>query len=143
MNAPTNARELLTALGIGQFNATMVIQYMFIAPATTDPKSPSVMMLVKAIQNRLALLGYAVPQAGYLDRQTANAIESVAGAGWESRMWADTVKVVLAAPRATRARVLPIARSMSGLPDVPGGKLTYAAAAAAAAYYFLIHKKRR
>lgn len=148
MSIPTNARELLLALGIGQFNATMIIQYMFIAPATTDPKSPPIMLLVKSIQQYLARLGYQVPQHGYLDHVTAGALTAVAGSSWQNHAWGDTVKAVLTAPRAASTLAAPVARASSpmgfipSLPDVPGGMLTYAAGAAAA-FYFLVHKKRR
>lgn len=92
-----NARDLLVKLGIGQFNATMVIQYMFIAPATTDPKSAPVMLLVKHLQQKLQALGYPVIVNGYLDRTTASAIQEVVGPGWESVAWGETVRGVLAA----------------------------------------------
>lgn len=143
-----NARELLTQLGIGNFNATMVIQYMFIAPATTDPKSPPIMTLVAAIQRRLQGLGYSVPQNGYLDVPTANAITTIASSGWQNRAWGDTVKAVLSAPHASsRAEPEPLGAPMGSLPmfslpDVPGGALTYVAAGAAL-YYVLVHKKKR
>jgi hypothetical protein len=146
MSHPTNAREALNALGIGNFNATMVIQYMFIAPATTDPKSPPIMVLVRAIQDRLRRLGYPVPSHGYLDVPTANAITAAVGAGWQNRAWGDTVKAVLAAsPPVPMRDQLPEpmgALPTLSLPAVPGGAITYAAAGAAL-YYFLVHKKRR
>ena len=36
------ARELLKGIGIGDFNATMLLQNIFFAPATTSPTSSTV-----------------------------------------------------------------------------------------------------
>jgi hypothetical protein len=139
-----NMRDLIARIGIGQFNATMVINMMLVAPATTDPKSPPVMLLVKHIQKALTTLGYAVPTSGYLDQRTAEVIEHVCGRGWESRPWSDTVKAVViasSAPKTVVTTVKPAMGALPSLPDVPGGKLTYVAAAAAALYFW--NKKRR
>lgn len=148
----TNARALLRSIGIGQFNATMVIQYLFIAPATTDPKSAPIILLVQHLQKILVQLGANIQLTGYLDAPTANAIERIAGPGWEQRPWADTIQAIL------RARELgvtwredpppPPNYGPSGmqlgfvsLPDVPGGILTYGALAVVG--YHLWKKRKR
>jgi hypothetical protein len=141
MSTSTSARELLTRLGVGQFNATMVIQFMFIPAATTDPKSPPVMLLVRTIQKRLSDLGYSVPQNGYLGEETAKALDYAVGPGWEKLMWGDVVKGVLTAPAAPRVRARPEQYTSVGALDLPVSPYV-AIGAAAAAYYFLIHKKR-
>jgi hypothetical protein len=136
-----NARELLLALGIGQFNATMIVPYMFVAPATTDPKSAQTILIVQHLQKALYDLGATdVPQSGRLDAATAQAMERVAGANWERMSWAANVSAVvsakeagvsLRAPPAPRVRGTPVAVGgvFDFLPDVPGGLVTYAVGA--------------
>lgn len=148
-----NLRELLLGLGIGQFNATMMIQYLMIAPATTDPKSPQIVLLVQHIQKALYALGYSsVPNSGRLDMPTAAALESVVGPNWERQPWSVTVSAVVTAMRTPRSAVAPtisdgddgVPVSVGGpldfLPDVPGGLVTYAIGGFLL-YHFL--KKRR
>lgn len=149
-----NARDLLRAIGIGQFNATMIIPFMFIAPATTDPKSPSIILVVKHLQIMMNEMGAALPVTGYLDNATATAIETIAGPGWEQRSWADNVQAVL------RARTKGITwredpppppnygpsgmqlGSVGPLPDVPGGLVTYGIAGFLAWKWWKSRKKR-
>ncbi len=136
MTATPTARALLRAIGIGDFNATMVITYMFIAPATTDPKASPVILLVKHLQTMMRAMGSKLRVTGYLDNATAAAIEQIAGPGWEQRPWSDTVQAVLnARENGTTWRDDPPPPPNYGpsgmqlgsisLPDVPGGFLTY------------------
>ena len=149
-----NARDLLTKLGIGNFNATMIIQYMFIAPATTDPKSPPIILLVKHVQKALNKLGARIRETGYLDTATANALSQVVGPRWEQRSWADNVASVLTALKSDLmststdeledAPIATIPKTSLGfidLPHVPGGIFTYGAAGALA--YYLWKKRSR
>lgn len=138
-----NVRSLLLALGVGQYNATMMIEDMFIAPATSDPKSPQIILLVKAIQKRLG-----VPQTGYLNQPTATALRQVVGEGWMGLSWSDNVALLLgrtdsqgapppmpplASFSALMTRPTPadpnLQTALEGvfdfLPDVPGGIVTY------------------
>ncbi len=137
-----NARDLLTQLGIGHFNATMVMPYMFIAPATTDPKSAQTILMVSAIQRRLYALGATdVPQSGRLDVPTARALLAVVGPNWERTTWAGNISAVLSAHEAGVSLVdqagpdvpegMPVAVGgpLDFLPDVPGGIVTYAVGA--------------
>jgi hypothetical protein len=133
------ARTLLTDLGIGQFNATMVIQYMFVAPATTDPKSPPIILLVEKIQRALAQMGADVVITGALDLQTASYLSAVVGERWMTMPWSATVSAVVSArdngldlsPTVATVAVAPAALSgpLDFLPDVPGGLVTYGIAA--------------
>lgn len=139
MSAPTkNTRELLDAIGIGHFNATMIIPYMMIAPATTDPKSAQTILLVQHLQRELYALGATdVPVSGRLDAPTARALEAVGGPDWQRMSWAGNVAAVVAAkdagvslrtPRAptTTGTRMAVGGPLDFLPDVPGGLLTYA-----------------
>ena len=145
-----NVRVLLKELGIGDFNASLVVKKMFIAPATTDPKMPAVMILVAAIQDNLNAIGAGLERTGYLDVPTAKVLTAVVGPGWERMMWCDVVAHVLAARKSggqigtpmAHAYTLPPAPDVSfagipildSLPDVPGGLVTYGVAA------FLIYR---
>lgn len=141
MKPSTNVRELLTRLGIGGFNATMIIPYMFIAPATTDPKSAQTILLVQHLQQALYDLGATdVPQSGRLGRETAMALLQVAGPNWERMTWSGNVAAVLNAKEAgvtldpstgpdmpvDDGAPVAVGGPLDFLPDVPGGLLTYA-----------------
>ncbi len=131
-------RDLLLDLGIGGFNATMIIPYMLIAPATTDPKAGQIILLVQAIQRRLYQMGATdVPESGELDAPTASAIQQLCGPNWLRMQWSAVVSAVNDAKR-SYLHLLPMRQveetggpiAVSGpldfLPDVPGGLLTYA-----------------
>lgn len=137
----SNLRDLLIALGVGQFNATMMIQYLSIAPATTDPKSPQIALLVRHIQQALYGIGErAVANSGVLDRPTASALDRIVGVNWERQPWSVTIAAVVNAmrrPSMPSMMTLPAPIDDIGtpvavggvfdfLPDVPGGLLTYA-----------------
>ncbi len=156
MKTQGNMRELLTKIGIGQFNATMIIQYMFIAPATTDPKSPSVVLLVRHVQRALNRLGAGLRETGYLDVATANVMEQVVGPGWESRSWGDNISALVNAIGGRKvlhtAELEDLPESPDGrrnlgiwdppfLPAVPGGVVTYALAALVGLHYLKQRKR--
>jgi hypothetical protein len=154
-----NARELLLALGVGHFNATQVIPYLLIAPATTDPKAPQIALLVRHLQQVLFNMGATdVANTGALDLPTARALRLIAGPNWERMTWGSNLQAVLAAagrgqrltpapssvPDAISPSTLtPTPVAVSGpldfLPDVPGGLLTYGVAA----YLIYRHFRRR
>ncbi len=148
--ARRDGRTLLLALGLGEFNTTMVIQWLWVAPATTDPKSQPIILMVAGIQKQLGL-----PMSGYIDQPTASALRRLIGPGWMHLPWATVVEAVLAGGRAPapvstgRTKFVKdphMARSMEGLgempfglPDVPGGILTYGVAA----YLLYRHLKKK
>lgn len=155
MKTQGTMRDLLTRIGIGQFNATMIIQYMFVAPATTDPKSPPIILLVRHIQRHLNRLGASLHESGYLDIATANVMSQVCGSGWESRSWGDNVSAIVNAVGRRKQSaedivdlpVTPDRRTQMGvwdppfLPAVPGGVVTYALAALVGLHY--LNKRKR
>lgn len=134
-----NVRELLLGIGVGEFNATMIVPYMFISPATTDPKSAQTILLVEHLQKVLFAMGATyVPLSGRLDEPTARALLQVVGPNWERMTWAANVAAVLAAkesgmslraPPAIRGAPVAVGGPLDFLPDVPGGMLTYAVGA--------------
>lgn len=148
MTPNKNVRELLLAIGMGGFNATMAIPTMMIAPATTDPKSVQVILIVQHLQKALYGLGATdVALGGRLDVATANALEQVVGPDWERRPWQANVSAVvnamesgaritpstqpsvMMAPIAVGAATMAVDGPLDFLPDVPGGLFTYAVGA--------------
>lgn len=152
MSNEVSARTLLLRLGISDLNATIIIPYMFISPMTTDPKSPQIMLLVKHVQKALNQMGAGLYVTSYLDRPTAAALTGLFGTdAWSAWSWSDVVASVVRAkaqnmslrevePITTHAIAATGDVMPFGLPDVPGGVLTYAAAAGAL-WYFM--KKRK
>jgi len=143
------ARDLLKGIGIGDFNATMIIQYVFVAPATTDPRSAPIILMVRHLQQALNNIGANVPISGYLDTPTAQALYQVVGPNWERLSWADNIAAVIDAASvgfsAAPPQPAPVAMNpptpavavgaFDFLPDVPGGLLTYLIGGAVAYHY--------
>lgn len=132
---PKTSRDLLTALGVGSFNATMMIEPLMLTPAVCDPSSASMQLLIKHIQAMLASMGAPVAETGRLDQATSMALEEVAGENWLYRTWFDVGRMLVAAKRAGKrigghfpvpapAPIEPL--GVLDLPDVPGGIVTYA-----------------
>jgi len=154
MSTERSVRNLLTELGVGHFNATMMIQDMFISPMTSDPKSPQIIRLVTHIQDALVSMGYPIAVTGYLDQPTADALSACIGGGWEQYSWGDLVANVLSNQKAGAVYTNPPVNALPptsvamaglldapfGLPDVPGGLITYALGGYLAYRYFT--KKR-
>jgi hypothetical protein len=140
-----NARELLLGLGMGNYNATIAIQYMFIAPAATDPAMPSIILMTKHLQQGLRAAGATdVAVTGQIDDATARALIQLVGPSWNGMTWYSLFSSVLVAKRQRlledRSSQLELGL-IPDLPEVPGGMFTIAAAAVAV-WYFLIRKKK-
>jgi len=139
-----NARQLLLGLGMGNYNATIAIQYMFVTPAETDPAMPSIILMTKHLQQGLRVAGATnVAATGQIDLPTAAALKDLLGPSWNQIVWYQLFTAVLSAKRQRtledRSSELELGL-IPDLPEVPGGLFTWAAAAVAA-WYFLIHKK--
>ena len=150
------SRELLSAIGVGQHNATQIIPYVLIAPAVIDPKAPQSILLLRHLQRVLYQMGATdVVDSGYVDPPTARALRLITGPNWERQDWATNISAVLRArdrgqrldavvaqQQAPGAQGMPVAVSgpLDFLPDVPGGLVTYGVVA------FLVYRhftKRR
>lgn len=140
MNTEVSGRSLLLRLGVSDFNATMMIPYLFTSAMTTDPKSPQIILMVKHMQKVLNQMGGNLYVTGYLDRPTSAALSGLfATQSWSSWAWADIIAAILRAkaqglsiaevPPITTHELAATGDMPFGLPDVPGGVLTYAAAA--------------
>lgn len=150
MSTEVNGRNLLLKLGVGNYNATMMIPYLFVSPMTTDPKSPMIMLMVKHLQKMLNQMGAGLIVTSYLDRPTANALTGLFDTEqWTQWSWSDVIASTVksktqnvrldAVPPPNKYAIAATGDMPFGLPDVPGGVLTYAAGAAAI-WYFMKHR---
>lgn len=80
-------RAMLLTAGIGEYNATLSLPYMYFLPRTCDPFTQGVMQLVEGLQNLLKGRGQRVPVDGFLGPETAAAVAKFAGAGWSDKTW--------------------------------------------------------
>lgn len=148
----STVRGLLLSLGVSDWNANMIIPYMFITPSTTDPSMAQVIVLTRYIQRALIAVGggaLGVQITGSLDEPTGNAIAQAMGTNsFLSLPWYEIVTAILNFNDAGLSLVPPESSpGPSGvgdfsLPDVPGGAITYGLGAFAL-WYFLIKKKKR
>jgi hypothetical protein len=141
-----NARELLLGLGMGNYNATIAIQYMFLSPSATDPAMPSIILMTKHLQLGLRAAGAAsVPVTGQIDEPTALALIKLVGPDWNHVTWYAMFRAVSEARKyktllERRGADLVDLGDIPVMPSVPGGMLTWAAAAVAAWYLFFRKK---
>lgn len=149
---PRNSRELLTDLGVGRFNATMMIEPLMMSPSTTAVESAPIMLMVQHLQQNLNQMGASppIPTSGVLDEQTAYYLAQVAGADFLHLSWFEVCRRVVGAKRRgvrlsdtkkVRIKAKPQGIGSFDLPDVPGGAITYAVGTYLL-YRALIKKKR-
>lgn len=127
-----NTRRMLLELGIGDFNATMILPYMFMGPAQTDPAMAQVQLLVKAMQRQMIAMGATwIRASGKIDIDTAHCLQELAGPHWNQTTYVELVNAILIAKRnrKTFAKGDHVGAQGIGflpdLPDVPGGIITY------------------
>ncbi len=142
-----DCRRLLLGLGVGNFNATIMIQYMFLAPSTTDPAMPSIMLMTKHLQIGLRAAGANIGVTGIIDDATAKALIKLVGPEWNHVTWYSLFRAVTEAKN--RRSLVEQASGkqidlgiIPDLPSVPGGILLWTAAASAV-WYFCFRKGRR
>jgi hypothetical protein len=156
-----NIREMLLAAGIGQFNATMSIPYMYFLPRTCDPAAQGVIQIVEGLQNLLRARGERVPLDGWMGKQTIDAVLKFSGATWRDKSWMQIYGDVLRGRRAPGfERDAPVSaqgldgyvhetglapRNMVGLGGIVDTVVSspLALVAAGAAAYFFLGKKAR
>jgi hypothetical protein len=133
-NEGFNTRALLLELGIGDYNASMILPYMFMGPAQTDPAMAAVRLMTKAIQKQFIAMGATwLKPTGMIDDDTAHCLHALVGAHWNEVTWQEIITATLAARRSGRKYARPYASSsvalqgigLPALPDVPGGIITY------------------
>lgn len=138
-----NIRALLLEIGVGDFNATMAIPYMFVAPRTTDPAAVQLLVVVRQLQKELLNMGVTdVVPTGVLDQVTGKALEQVCGPEWLAMPYYEIVRCVVKAKQAGHTFIQASAYTGPGpeategwtdvfniqppiLPAVPGGIFTY------------------
>jgi hypothetical protein len=131
-----SARSILLALGMGDYNATMVIPYLFMAPAQTDPQMAQIILLTEYLQKALRQMGAPLPVTRSIDAQWAPYVSAVAGRSWPDLPWAEIARYVLEAKArgkklAPQGITITVGRggldgALDSLPKVPGGLFTYA-----------------
>lgn len=131
-----DVRAILHELGIGDFNATMIIPLVFMAPAQSDPDMTQVKLLTKAMQRVMQQMGAAqVIAHGRIDQATADCLHALVGPAWNGVTWFDLAKrLILARRRGEKftptSDPAPWSTKLGGLgllpnlPDVPGGLVT-------------------
>lgn len=147
-----NLREMLLAAGIGEFNATLSIPYMYFMPRTCDPYTQGVMQIIEGLQNLLRARGHKVPLDGWLGPDTAGALQLYAGAGWADKTWMQIYGDVMRGQRAPGFERKPAAAlaeytereglgSITTIADIVTSPLAWIAGGALA--YHLLGRKRR
>ncbi len=149
-----NARQMLEAAGIGEYNVTLSLPYIYFMPKSCDPYTQGVMQLVEGLQNMLKARGQAVPKDGVLGESTKSALRQFAGPGWADKTWLQLYGDVLRGKRAPgydpRLQAAPgldsgMQTPTAGLTDVVGGLATNPLAwiAGGAAALFFYRKRAR
>ncbi len=96
--ADNTARAQLLRLGIGDFNATMIVPTMFYGPAQSDPGLTQVKVLLRGMQKAMREMGATWVQAsGDFDENTATCLKAVGGPMWTEMPWYELTAKLLAA----------------------------------------------
>lgn len=130
-----DARALLNELGVGNFNATMIIPLMFMAPAQSDPDMTQVKLITRALQRQMQAMGATwIVASGYIDEPTGHCLEALLGSQWNGTVWFDIGKSLLRqksrGKRFERTYSADGTVELSGLgllpelPSIPGGYVT-------------------
>jgi len=118
-NGENNARQLLLGLGMGNYNATIAIQFMFLAPSATDPAMASVILMTKHLQIGLRAAGARdVTVTGQIDLATATALRKLVGSEWNHVTWYELFRAVTEAKK--RSSLLRSAAIDTSLAKDPG-----------------------
>lgn len=150
--AMQDARSLSLALGMGDMQATMVIPYMSMTPATTDPDMPPIRLIVRGLQRGLQTLGATtVKDDGIMNAETATELRKLTGPNWPGMTWSLLYSTIIRAisygkqlrPVAARPVDVDALGDLPSPPDVPGGWLTTGLALGAFWYLFLRGRKAR
>lgn len=147
--ADNNVRHQLLELGIGDFNATLIVPTMFYGPAQSDPGLTPVKVLVRALQRTMREMGATwVVSSGELDAASATCLKAVAGPRWGEMPWYELTQKLLDAKRAgKRFEALGAARGVA-LAGFQDGVVTSIGSVVGAAIgglivYHLMKKKGR
>ena len=82
-----DAVELAMAIGMSRANATLAVPFLWITPGGSDPYSPTIIMMVEALQHSLRKLGVKTRGDGFVDKGMSSALERISGPHWKSKAW--------------------------------------------------------
>lgn len=94
-NGSYDAVSIAMQMGMDRVNAGMAVPQMWITPASSDPYSPVTIMMVQAIQRRLAKMGTVSRGDGFVDKATSAALAQLAGHNWNQLTWMQLFQRVL------------------------------------------------
>lgn len=147
--ADHNVRHQLLELGIGDFNATLIIPTMFYGPAQSDPGLTPVKVLVRALQRMMREMGATwVVSSGELDAGSATCLKAIAGPMWAEMPWYELSQKLIDARKAgKRFEPMGAARGvvLSGFQDgvvTSIGSVVGAAIGGIIVYHILSKKKK-
>src|SRR5574338_353635 len=122
-SAPSSVRSELLKLGIGDFNATLIIPMMFMGPAQCYPDLTQMKLLIKALQKQFQAMGATwIVAHGRLDQNTATCIAALVGPRWSEIAWHDIVTALEAAKASGKSFARPSPATgveLSGMGDLP------------------------
>ncbi|MBT8452993.1 MAG: hypothetical protein KJO40_13575 [Deltaproteobacteria bacterium] len=101
MGRAEDVREMLLTAGVGQFNVTMSIPYMFELPRTSDPYAQGIMQIVQGLQQLLNRRGARLDVDGGLGARTVKALRTFAGPKWYDKTWTQLYADVIAGKKWT------------------------------------------
>lgn len=136
-----DARSILLELGVGDYNATIMVQYMFLSPSTTDPAMPSIVLMTRHLQAGLRAAGARVPLDGHIDARTARALITLVGPDWNHVSWYALFEATIAAKKARSLAKRSASIPLGFVPDLPNVPAAVSWAAIAAAAYLFLRKK--
>lgn len=140
-------RSMLLAAGVGDFNATLSIPYMYFLPTTCDPYQQGVIQIVEGLQNLLNARGARLEISGWMDQHTMDALASWAGPQWKLKTWVQLYGDVLSgqrpAPKPTPITAPPPPAATGDIVSMLGAAVTHPLAwvAGGALAYYLARKR--
>jgi len=87
MSSIYSARSIALSLGMGETQATLSIGQMNRRPRVSDPDAASTVLIVKAMQRGLNVIGCGLKETGRIDDSTASCMVEVCGPLWQNKTW--------------------------------------------------------
>jgi hypothetical protein len=85
MKQTQTAVQVAMEVGMDRVNATSAMSFMWQSPGAADPLSPTIIMMVQAIQRCMVGMGVPTQTTGHVDPNTIAAFEQISGARWKQK----------------------------------------------------------